>query len=105
MATRARTDLAMTSHGKHQPRGRRKPEGSGHSTGMNRARRPGPATRSTAHPRRPPPDRDQIYREEAISLRLVDRETQRQIIAIHRNTAANRKLSKEVRDHARERAD
>jgi hypothetical protein len=35
----------------------------------------------------------------------MDRETQRQIVAVHRNNAANRKLSQEYRDLARERAD
>jgi hypothetical protein len=35
----------------------------------------------------------------------MDRETQRQIVAVHRNTAANRKLSGAYRDLAREHAD
>jgi hypothetical protein len=57
--------------------------------------------------RRNQPSRDpeQEHRAEAARLRCVDRDTQRQIIAIHRNTAENRKLSKQDRDFARQRAD
>jgi hypothetical protein len=53
----------------------------------------------------PPRDPEQEHRAEAARLRCVDRDTQRQIIAIHRNTAENRKLPKEDRDFARQRAD
>jgi hypothetical protein len=52
-----------------------------------------------------PRDPEQEHRAEAARLRCVDRDTQRQIIAIHRNTAENRKLPKEDRDFARRRAD
>jgi hypothetical protein len=53
----------------------------------------------------PARDPEQEHRAEAARLRFVDRDTQRQIIAIHRNTAENRKLPKEDRDFARQRAD
>jgi hypothetical protein len=72
---------------------------------MKRAHRPRPTSRPTARPRQPPPDREQSYREEAVRLRRMDRETQRQIVAVHRNTAANPKLSRASRDLARERAE
>ena len=52
-----------------------------------------------------PRDPEQEHRAEATRLRCVDRDTQRQIIAIHRNTAENRKLPKEDREFARQRAD
>jgi hypothetical protein len=68
---------------------------------MKRAYRPRP----TAGPHRPLRDREQRYREEAARLRLMDRETQRQIVAVHRNTAANPKLSRASRDLAHERAE
>jgi hypothetical protein len=57
--------------------------------------------------RRNQPSRDpeQEHRAEAARLRCVDRDTQRQIIAIHRNTAENRKLPKQDRDFAGQRAD
>ena len=53
----------------------------------------------------PPRNPEQEHRAEAARLRCVDWDTQRQIIAIHRNTAENRKLPKEDRDFARQRAD
>ncbi len=50
-------------------------------------------------------EQEQAYREEAKRLRLVDRKTQRQIIALHRSVAENAKVKKRDRDAARERAD
>jgi hypothetical protein len=50
-------------------------------------------------------ERLQTYREEAERLRLVDRDTQRQIIALHRSVADDPKVKKRDRDTARERAD
>lgn len=45
------------------------------------------------------------WRQEAERLKLVDRQTQRQIIAMHRQIAANSKIPKRDREHARQRAD
>ncbi len=45
------------------------------------------------------------WREEAKRLRAIDRQEQRQIIAMHRAIAANRKVGKADRDHARRHAD
>jgi len=44
-------------------------------------------------------------REEANRLKLVDRATQREIIAIHRAIAADEKVPRSDREHARQRAD
>jgi hypothetical protein len=45
------------------------------------------------------------YREEAKQLRLTDRKTQREIVALHRSVAADPKVRKADRDAARRRAD
>jgi hypothetical protein len=55
----------------------------------------------------PKPDQTRVreHREEAERLRQVDRDTQRQIVALHRSVADNPKVERRDRDLARERAD
>ena len=51
-----------------------------------------------------PHDSEEAFHLEAERMRSLDRDTQRQIIAIDKNTAANRKLAAADRDFARRRA-
>jgi hypothetical protein len=51
------------------------------------------------------PSADDAFREETERLRLLDKDTQRQIIEIHRSTADNKRAPKSDRDAARVRAD
>lgn len=50
-------------------------------------------------------EQEQEYREEAERLKALDRETQRQVIELHRRTAADPKATRADRRVARERAD
>jgi hypothetical protein len=50
------------------------------------------------------PAKEQEYREEAQRLKVLSRDMQRQVIAIHRATAADRTAHKADRDAARRRA-
>jgi len=45
------------------------------------------------------------WKAEAERLKLLDRKTQRQVIAIHRKTAADKGISRADREHAGRRAD
>jgi hypothetical protein len=51
------------------------------------------------------PDPNDEHRAEAERLAELPRDVQRQIVALHRAVADNRKLPKRDRDAARERAD
>lgn len=50
-------------------------------------------------------EQEQEYREEAERLKVLDRDTQRQVIELHRRTAADPKATRADRQHAAERAD
>jgi hypothetical protein len=50
-------------------------------------------------------DSDDEHRAEAARLADLPRDVQRQLIALHRSVAENRKVPKRDRDAARERAD
>jgi hypothetical protein len=49
--------------------------------------------------------REREYREEAERLKALDRDTQRQVIEVHRSTAADPKATRADRRIAAERAD
>lgn len=51
------------------------------------------------------PEEEKQWREEAERLKALDASTQRQIVALHRERAADKRLSNEDRRVARERAD
>jgi hypothetical protein len=53
---------------------------------------------------KPDPAKEQAYREEANRLKALSRDMQRQVIAIHRATAADPSARKADRDAARHRA-
>jgi hypothetical protein len=53
----------------------------------------------------PDPSKEQEYREEAARLAQLPREKQREIIALHRSVAEDRKVSKANRQEASERAE
>jgi hypothetical protein len=57
-------------------------------------------------PRRPAKDdaETEQYRQEAERLALLDKQTQRDLVNMHRNLARDRKRPKRDRDQARQRA-